>query len=184
MTACQFETSDRFAVPSSAIELKIWKTVTGTIMLSINHPMQFKSSGKYPTPCFANVDPSVIGESLSCYCCLHTQAVESWGWLIVGRGDNLQLLISPLLKYEEWLYNIIDKNFEINSLEPHCTGGLKIPHTPIGTCINAKKLKFWICFDCGTNVFQWTKKNYLGQFDWNCLGSRYLCGQIHKIWPF
>ena len=37
----------------------------------------------------------------------------------VGRGDNLQLFISPLLKYEGWLYNIIDdKNFEINSLEP------------------------------------------------------------------
>ena len=48
----------------------------------------------------------------------------------VGRGDNLQLFISPLLKYEGWLYNIIDdKNFEINSLEPPCTGGLKIPHT-------------------------------------------------------
>ena len=27
-----------------------------------------QSSGKYPTPCFANVDPSMIGESLSCYC--------------------------------------------------------------------------------------------------------------------
>ena len=37
----------------------------------------------------------------------------------VGRGDNLQLFISPLLKYEGWLYNIIDdKKFEINSLEP------------------------------------------------------------------
>ena len=59
--------------------------------------------------------------------------------LKVGRGDNLQLFISPLLKYEEWLYNIIDdKNFEINSLEPPCTGGLKIPHTPMGTCRNAK----------------------------------------------
>ena len=43
-------------------------------------------------------------------------------------GDNLQLFISPLLKYEEWLYNIIDdKNFEINSLEPHCTDSKK-PH--------------------------------------------------------
>ena len=49
---------------------------------------------------------------------------------MVGRGDNLQLFISPLLKYEGWLYNIIDdKNFEINSLEPPCTGSLKIPHT-------------------------------------------------------
>ena len=59
--------------------------------------------------------------------------------LLVGRGDNLQLFISPLLKYEGCLYNIIDdKNFEINSLEPPCTGGLKIPHTPMGTCRNAK----------------------------------------------
>ena len=59
--------------------------------------------------------------------------------ITVGRGDNLQLFISPLLKYEGWLYNIIDdKNFEINSLEPPCTGGLKIPHTPMGTSRNAK----------------------------------------------
>ena len=59
--------------------------------------------------------------------------------LLLGRGDNLQLFISPLLKYEGWLYNIIDdKNFEINSLEPPCTGGLNIPHTPMGTCRNAK----------------------------------------------
>ena len=58
---------------------------------------------------------------------------------VIGRGDNLQLFISPLLKYEGWLYNIVDdKNFEINSLEPPCTGGLKIPHTPIGTSRNAK----------------------------------------------
>ena len=28
--------------------------------------------------------------------------------LKVGRGDNLQLFISPLLKYEGWLYNVID----------------------------------------------------------------------------
>ena len=45
VTACQFETLDRFAVPSSATELKIWKTiietVTETILLSINNPMQF-----------------------------------------------------------------------------------------------------------------------------------------------
>ena len=52
--------------------------------------------------------------------------------LLIGRGDNLQLFISPLLKYEGWLCNIIDNNnFEINSLEPPCTGGLKTPHTPI-----------------------------------------------------
>ena len=71
----------------------------------------------------------------------HTSEYNSEGapWVGVGRGDNLQLFISPLLKYEEWLYNIIDdKNFEINSLEPPCTGGLKIPHTPMGTCRNAK----------------------------------------------
>ena len=58
--------------------------------------------------------------------------LQSSRQLEVGRGDNLQLFISPLLTYEEWLYNIIDdKNFEINSLEPPCTGGLKIPRTPI-----------------------------------------------------
>ena len=85
---------------------------------------------------------------------------------LLGRGDNLQLFISPLLKYEEWLYNIIDdKNFKINSLEPPCTGGLKIPHTPMGTCRNAKNYNFEFCFDCGKNVFQWTKKNHLGHFD-------------------
>ena len=40
-------------------------------------------------------------------------------WPVLGRGDNLQLFISALLKYEGWLYNIIDdKNFEINSLDP------------------------------------------------------------------
>ena len=67
--------------------------------------------------------------------------------ILVGRGDNLQLFISPLLKYEEWLYNIIDdKNFEITSLEPPCTGGLKIPRTPIRTCRNAKNEKFEILF--------------------------------------
>ena len=61
--------------------------------------------------------------------------------LVEGRGEN-DLCISPLLKYKEWLYNIIDdKKFEINSLEPPCTEGLKTPHTPIGTCLNAK-LKF------------------------------------------
>ena len=59
--------------------------------------------------------------------------------MVVERSDNLQLFISPLLKYEGWLYNIIDdNNFEINSLEPPSTGGLKIPHTPMGTCRNAK----------------------------------------------
>ena len=74
---------------------------------------------------------------------------------LVGRGDNLQLFISPLLKYEGYLYNIIDdKNFEINSLEPPVPGGLKIPHTPMGTYRNAKIKNFEFCFDCGKNVFQ------------------------------
>ena len=69
---------------------------------------------------------------------------------MVGRGDNVQLFISPLLKYEEWLYNIIgDKKFEINTLEPLCIGGLKIPHNPIGTYRNAKNKYFEFCFDCG-----------------------------------
>ena len=66
-----------------------------------------------------------------------------------------------------------DKNCEINSLEPPCTGGLKSPHTHIGTCRNAKNENSEFCFDCGKNMFQWTKKNHLGHFDWNCLGSRY-----------
>ena len=44
---------------------------------------------------------------------------------------------------------------------------------PIGTCRNAKNENFEFCFDCGKNVFQWTRKNHLGHFDWNCLGSRY-----------
>ena len=103
-----------------------------------------------------------------------TAALVNPNLLVVGRGDNLQLFISPLLKYEGWLYNIRDdKNFEINSLEPPCTGGLKIPHTPMGTCRNAKNKNFEFCFDCGKNVFQRTKKNHLSHFDWNCFGSRY-----------
>ena len=46
-------------------------------------------------------------------------------------------------------------------------------HIPpaIGTCRYAKNFEF--SFDCSKNVFQWTKKNHLGHFDWNCLGSRY-----------
>ena len=69
--------------------------------------------------------------------------VRGCSGLKVGKGDNLQLFISLLLKYEGWLYNIIDdKNFESSSLEPPCTGGLKIPHIPMGTCRTAKKLKF------------------------------------------
>ena len=94
--------------------------------------------------------------------------------LIVGRGDNLQLFISPLLKYEGWLYNIIDdKNFEINSLEPPVQGVWKF-HIPPWGPVEMQKIKiFEFCFDCGKNVFQWTKKNHLGHFDWNCLGYRY-----------
>ena len=69
----------------------------------------------------------------------HIHTHTTYIHILLGRGDNLQLFISPLLKYEGWLYNIIDdKNFEINSLESPCTGGLKIPHTPMGTCRNAK----------------------------------------------
>ena len=48
-----------------------------------------------------------------------------------------------------------------------------IPHTPIGTCRNAKNENFEFCFSCGKNVFQRTKKKHLGHFDWNYLGSRY-----------
>ena len=63
MTACQFETSVTFAVSSSAIEfkMKIWKSITGTIMLSINNPMQFSHLEITHTPCLASVtvDPSV-----------------------------------------------------------------------------------------------------------------------------
>ena len=60
------------------------------------------------------------------------QSLRRYTLLLVVRGDNLQLFISPLLKYEGWLYNIIaDKNFEINSLECPFTGGLKIRHTPM-----------------------------------------------------
>ena len=34
----------------------------------------------------------------------------------LGRGDNSQLFISQLLKYEGWLYNVMDdKKIEINS---------------------------------------------------------------------
>ena len=45
------------------------------------------------------------------------------------------------------------------------------PH--IGTCRKAKNKNFEFCFDCDKNVLQWTKKNHLGHFDWNCLGSWY-----------
>ena len=60
--------------------------------------------------------------------------------LLIGRGDNLQLFISPLLKYEGSLYNIIDdKNFEINSWEPPVQGVWKFHiHPAMGTCRNAK----------------------------------------------
>ena len=59
----------------------------------------------------------------------------------VGRGDNLQLFISPLLKYEGWLYNIIDnKDFKINSLEPPCTGVWKF-HIPPWGPVEMQKMK-------------------------------------------
>ena len=32
-------------------------------MLFINNPHAIQSSGKYPTPCLASVDPNGIGES-------------------------------------------------------------------------------------------------------------------------
>ena len=59
--------------------------------------------------------------------------------LLVGRGDNLQLFISPLLKYEGWLYNIIDdKSFEINSLEPPVQGVWKF-HIPLSGPVEMQK---------------------------------------------
>ena len=63
----EFWTSVRFAVPSSAVEMKIWKTITGTITLAINNPMQFNHlESTLPLAWH-----SVIGESLSCDCCLN-----------------------------------------------------------------------------------------------------------------
>ena len=60
-----------------------------------------------------------------------------------------------------------------NQFTGPCTGGLKIPHTPIRTCKNAKNENFEFYFNCGKDVFQWIKKNHLDHFDWNCLGSQY-----------
>ena len=61
--------------------------------------------------------------------------------LKIGRGDNLQLFISPLLKYEGWLYNIIDdKNFEINSLDPPVQG-VWIFHIPPWGPVEMQKMK-------------------------------------------
>ena len=58
---------------------------------------------------------------------------------LIGTGDNLQLFVSPLLNYEEWLYKTIDDtNFEINLLEPNVQGS-EDSHIPIGTCRNEKK---------------------------------------------
>ena len=78
------------------------------------------------------------------------KVTTAWGGpLKSGEGIIYNYLFSHCYKNEEWLYHIIDdKNFEISSLEPPCTGGLKIPHTPVGTCKNAKKKKKkkWILF--------------------------------------
>ena len=47
-------------------------------------------------------------------------------------------------------------------------------HIPQWGPVEMQKIKILnFVFDCGKNVFQWTKKNHLGHFDWNCLGSRY-----------
>ena len=65
----------------------------------------------------------------------------------IREGGNSQLSISPLLKCEGWLYNVMDsKNFEINSQEPPCTGGLRNLHAPIETCRKYKNMKIWILF--------------------------------------
>ena len=100
--------------------------------------------------------------------------------ILLGRGDNLQLFISPHLKYEGWLYNIIDdRNFEINSLEPPCTGGLKIPHTPLG---NEKILNFVLIVvnKCSNELKGTTWVILIGIA--KVLGTLY--GQILKTWPF
>ena len=56
---------------------------------------------------------------------------------------------------------------------PPPTGGLKIPHTPIGTC-KMQKIKILnfvsiVVKMCSKEL----RKKHLGHFDWNCLGSRY-----------
>ena len=69
------------------------------------------------------------------------KAIYTINALLLGRGDNLQLLISPLLKYEGWLYNIIDdKNFEINSLEPPVQGVWRF-HIPPWGPVEMQKMK-------------------------------------------
>ena len=70
VTACQFETSVR-----EICSTKFSNWIENENSHWNNHvvyqkPSAIQSSGKYPTPCFANVDSRVIGESLSCCCCL------------------------------------------------------------------------------------------------------------------
>ena len=62
---------------------------------------------------------------------------------LLRRGYNLQLLICTLLKYKEWLYNIIDdKKFEINSMKPQLYRGCEDSTYPTGICRNAKNENF------------------------------------------
>ena len=54
---------DKFAALSFIIEMKIWEKLTGTIMKSV----AIKSSIKVFYPLSANVDISMIHESLKCF---------------------------------------------------------------------------------------------------------------------
>ena len=71
VTACQFQTSVRqicstkFSNWIENLENSHWNN-----HIVYQKPNAVQSSGNYPTPCFANVDPSMIGESLSCCYCL------------------------------------------------------------------------------------------------------------------
>ena len=62
----------------------------------------------------------------------HTARVTIVISLVLGRGDNSQLFISPLLKYEGWFYIVMDdkKWFGINSQEPPAQGIWKVPIPP------------------------------------------------------
>ena len=77
VTTCQFYTLvDRFAVPSSVIAFKIWKTITGTIMLSIKNQMQFNH---LKSTCLAGVDLSLIIIVMLLLCEeLNKQAFNLW----------------------------------------------------------------------------------------------------------
>ena len=72
-------------------------------------------------------------------------------WVKVGRGDNTQLFISPVLEYEGWWYNVMDdKNFEIDSQEP--PWGYQEFTCPIETCRKCKNMRisilFWLWYKC------------------------------------